>query len=205
MSRRTILVVVSATVLTAAAAAAPFCFAGTSVTLPLGSGGAECELAWKKDGVTFRALTPGSSPTAFRLVDATGTATIDLASVGNPVALANSVYIRATTKGGFALTDAAGHYVQISNSDGSLTGDTTFVVQTTVDPAGTRMPVLNVAARPTITPDVRSVVPPRVDLALSDARLSVQPEFADAVNEAFGAGSVAPGDLLATCGGTVTA
>ncbi|MEV6977569.1 hypothetical protein [Kitasatospora sp. NPDC093806] len=202
MSRRTILAIASATVLTAAAA--PFAFAGSFVTVPLGTGAAECRLAWQKDGVTFKPFLPGSDPTAFRLVGATGTATIDLASVGNPIALANSVYIRATTRGGFTLTDAAGHYVQISTSDGSLTGDTSFTVQTALDPAGTRMSVFDIAARPTITGDVRSVVPPRVDLALSDARLSVQPEFANAVNEAFGPGSMAPGDLLATCTGTVS-
>ncbi|MFB7213198.1 hypothetical protein [Streptomyces sp. NPDC056255] len=204
MSCRTILIVTSATVLTTAVAAAPISFAGTSVTLSLGTGVAECELTWKRASVVFKALIPGSGPTAFRLVDATGTATIDLASVGNPIALANSVYIRATTRGGFTLTDAAGHYVQVSNGDGSLTGDSTFTVQTTVDPAGTRMPVFNIAARPKITPDVRSVVPPRVNLSLSDVRVSVQPEFANAVNEALGADSVEPGDALATCSGTAT-
>ncbi|MFJ1796315.1 hypothetical protein [Kitasatospora griseola] len=57
---------------------------------------------------------PGSSSSAYRLVDGTGTFTVDLAAAGNPVALANSVHLRGAAKSGFSLTDAAGHSVQLS-------------------------------------------------------------------------------------------
>lgn len=174
-------------------------FAGAPVTLNMGTGSAECVLSWAKDGVTFKALTPGSAASSFRDVDATGTVTIDLTSVGNPVALANSVYIRTAAKGGFTLTDAAGHYVQVTNLEGSLSGDSTFVVQTSTDPAGSRIPVYDIPARPQITPMVQSVVPPRVDLALSDIRMVVLPEFATVMNRTFGDNTLQPGDQLGTC------
>ncbi|MFF4923492.1 hypothetical protein ACFY4B_23160 [Kitasatospora sp. NPDC001261] len=174
-------------------------FAGAPVTLNMATGSAECTLTWAKPGITFKALTPGGNAASFRDVDATGTVTIDLTSVGNPVTLANSVYIRTAAKGGFTLTDASGHYVQVSNLEGSLSGDSTFVVQTSSDPAGTRLPVYNIPTRPRISPDVQSVLPPRVNLALSDIWMSVLPEFATVMNQTFGDGTLRPGDQLGTC------
>ncbi|MFE6498866.1 hypothetical protein [Kitasatospora sp. NPDC057738] len=41
--------------------------------------------------------------------------------------------------GTIALTDAAGHYVRVSNLEGSLSGASTFVVRTSSDPAGARI------------------------------------------------------------------
>ncbi|MFJ6617933.1 hypothetical protein ACIQOW_10240 [Kitasatospora sp. NPDC091335] len=174
-------------------------YAGAPVTLNMATGSADCTVSWTKDGVTFKPLTPGSSASAFLDKDATGTVTIDLTAVGNPVTLANSVYIRTAAKGGFSLTDAAGHYVQATNLEGSLSGDSTFVVQTGSDPAGTRIPVYDIPTRPQITPDVQSLVPPRVDLALSDIRMIVLPEFATVMNQTFGDGTIQPGDQLGTC------
>ncbi|MEU1285863.1 hypothetical protein [Kitasatospora sp. NPDC005856] len=174
-------------------------FAGASVTMNMSTGSAECTLSWAKDGVTFKALTPGAGASSFRDVNATGTVTVDLTSVGDPVSLANSVYIRTAAKGGFTLTDASGNYVQVSNLEGSLSGDSTFVVQTSSDPAGARIPVYDIPTRPQISPDVQSVVPPRVDLALSDIRMSVLPEFATVMNQTFGDGTIQPGDQLGTC------
>ncbi|MET8544550.1 hypothetical protein ABZW03_28495 [Kitasatospora sp. NPDC004799] len=185
--------------LAGAVALAHVAFAGAPVTLAMGTGSAECTLSWAKEGVTFRALTPGSAGSSFRDVNATGTVTIDLTAVGNPVGLANSVYIRTAAKGGFTLTDAAGHYVQVSNLEGSLSGDSTFVVQTGSDPAGTRIPVYDIPTRPQISPDVQSVVPPRVNLALSDIRMSVLPEFATVMNQTFGDNTIQPGDQLGVC------
>ncbi|MBD0669194.1 hypothetical protein [Streptomyces sp. CBMA156] len=174
-------------------------YAGAPVTLNMATGSADCTVSWTKDGVTFKPLTPGSSASAFLDKDATGTVTIDLTAVGNPVTLANSVYIRTAAKGGFSLTDASGHYVQATNLEGSLSGDSTFVVQTSSDPAGTRIPVYDIPTRPQITPDVQSLVPPRVDLALSDIRMIVLPEFATVMNQTFGDGTIQPGDQLGTC------
>ncbi|MEU3564005.1 hypothetical protein [Kitasatospora sp. NPDC006786] len=101
--------------------------------------------------------------------------------------------------GTIALTDAAGHDVRVSNLEGSLSGASTFVVRTSSDPAGARIPVYNIPARPLISPDVQSVVPPRVHLALSDIRMSVLPEFATVMNQTFGDGTIQPGDRLGTC------
>ncbi|MFE4974332.1 hypothetical protein ACFRAR_19760 [Kitasatospora sp. NPDC056651] len=197
MSPKTVAVAVAA--LAGTLVLAHFAYAGAPVTLNMATGSADCTVLWTKDGVAFKPLTPGSNATAFRDADATGTVTIDLTAVGNPVTLANSVYIRTAAKGGFTLTDAAGHYVQVSNLEGSLSGDSTFVVQTSSDPAGTRLPVYNIPARPQISPDVQSVVPPRVDLALSDIRMRVLPEFANVMNATFGDNSIQPGELLGTC------
>ncbi|MFG2915613.1 hypothetical protein ACGF0D_22345 [Kitasatospora sp. NPDC048298] len=197
MSPKSIAVAVAA--LAGTVTLAHFAYAGAPVTLNMATGSADCTVSWTKDGVTFKPLTPGSNASAFLDKDATGTVTIDLTAAGNPVTLANSVYIRTAAKGGFTLTDTSGHYVQATNLEGSLSGDSTFVVQTSSDPAGTRIPVYNIPTRPQITPFVQSVVPPRVDLALSDIRMSVLPEFATVMNQAFGDGSIQPGDRFGTC------
>ncbi|MBH1937663.1 hypothetical protein I5Q34_25900 [Streptomyces sp. AV19] len=205
VSRRSI-AVVGASVLVATVVAAQTVQARVPVAVPFAQGEGQCSVVWKKAGVTFKALSEGKDATSYPVTDGTGTVNIDLALIGDVTALAKSISVVGSVKGGFRLTDAEGHFVEISDPEGTLPlGGSSYIVKTNSSPEGVRTPVYTYAGLPELVPTVSSVVPPVVGVELADAQLNLTPEFARILNDAFGAGSAQEGTLFGSCAGTILA
>ncbi|MFC5723947.1 hypothetical protein ACFP1Z_27655 [Streptomyces gamaensis] len=178
--------------------AAHAAFAGDPVALTVAQGSGECAVSWQKAGVTFKPLTAGQAPSSYALSDFTGTVTVDLGekTVGD---------VQAQFKGGFTLTDAAGHLVQVSDGQAAASsGNVTYMVKTSGDPNGERLPVHTFASPSQFTPEVASTDPPKVTVRASGVPAAFAPEFARALNGTFGPGTAEAGAPFGTCGATVS-
>ncbi|MCC3767816.1 hypothetical protein [Streptomyces sp. UNOC14_S4] len=188
----------------AAQALARMAFAFDTLSLPIVGGVAECTVTWHKAGVAMRPATPGSVPSSYALSDVTGTLNV----AGDPVALAldparfaQAVSYTAAGTGGFTLTDAQGHTVELSEPELTAPLDGfTYVVKTPTTPSGTRMAVFGYPDPARLDPKLTSETPPEITVDGS-ASLVAASEFAKAVNDAFGRGSLAEGAPFGTCTG----
>ncbi|MEU1307716.1 hypothetical protein ABZ419_02290 [Streptomyces cinnamoneus] len=202
---RTWIAILGAAAVTGALVFSQTAHARAPITLTVAQASGECSVSWKKEGVAFKALTPGSGPSSFAFSDLVGTVSADLAYANDPVLLARSISITATFKGGFTLTDGSGHSLQISDGQGTFPfGGSSYLVKTTANPAGTRIPVYTYADLPLPAPGIPSLLPPKVNVKITDAKVNVTPEFANALNDTFGSGTAESGTPFGSCSGTAT-
>ncbi|MFE2410140.1 hypothetical protein ACFXDE_17565 [Kitasatospora sp. NPDC059408] len=189
---------VTALVVRVAVAEAP-----VSLTVAHGSG--ECTFDWTKEGVAFTPTAPGKAPGSYAVSDIKGTVTVDMAAP-DPLSFARSATVDGRFKGGFTLKDAAGHFVQVSEGQGSApAGKGEFLVKTSADGAGTRMPVYALKdASDALDPSIVSMVPPRVKLNVLPIEMVLTPEFARTLNDTFGPDSANPGQPYGICSAQIT-
>ncbi|GAA0416733.1 hypothetical protein GCM10010357_42660 [Streptomyces luteireticuli] len=198
---RTTLALTGTAVLVATAAVTGWAaHARVPVTLNVTQSNGNCNVSWTKPGLTFTPATPGTGTSSYALTNGTGTVTIDLAQATDPVALAKSVSMGGSFSGGFTLTDAAGRSLQISDGQATApTGGASYVVRTPSRPAGVRIPVYVYESPTMLVPQVSSLLPPKVSVAVTEAKVDVTPEFAQALNTTFGAGTVSSGAPFGSC------
>lgn len=203
MIKLRLIAVAGAVCLAVTAVLARTAFAGAPITLKVAQGGGECVLTWKKEGVTFTPLAPGSTTSAFAVSGMEGALTVDLAAI-DPVSLAGSVGLTATADAGFTFQDAAGHTLQASDPQGTYpNGILSFVVKTTADTAGTRIPVYTFSDPPPPSLSVTSLLPPHVTVKFTGTPTVMTSEFAQVLNTTFGPGSATAGAPFGTCNGQV--
>ncbi|MBH1934492.1 hypothetical protein I5Q34_09365 [Streptomyces sp. AV19] len=175
------------------------------VTLPVAEGGGECVMAWSKPGVSFVPLTPGTNPSSYAFPKVSGTVEVDLAYATDPVNLAASIRAALAADGGFSLTDASGHSLQVSDPQVSLpSGESTFLVKTSADPSGTRMSIYVPSTPPSLVPEVSTALLPKLKVGVPATKVNATQDFADALNSAFGPGSASAGAWFATCSGSLS-
>ncbi|RLV01260.1 hypothetical protein CTZ27_12100 [Streptomyces griseocarneus] len=188
----------------AAQALARMAFAFDTLSLPIASGAAECTVTWQKAGVTMRPATPGTVPSSYALTDVTGTLNVAGDPVGlslDPGRFAQAVSLTAAATGGFTLTDAQGHTVELSEPRLTAPLDGfTYVVKTPTTPSGTRMAVFGYPDPARLDPKLMSEAPPEITVDGSVSLVAAS-EFAKAVNDAFGRGSLAEGAPFGACTG----
>ncbi|WP_171163525.1 hypothetical protein [Streptomyces sp. I05A-00742] len=202
---RTVVAVLGAAALAAAAITVQSAHAHAPVTLNVLQASGECSVSWKNPGLTLKATDPGHDSSSYALTNGAGTVTIDLGQAADPVALAQSVSVGGSFSGGFTLTDASGRSLTVSDGQGTLpTGGATYLVKTPAAPAGTRLPVYTYESPAVLVPQVSSVLPPKVGVEVPEVKVAVAPEFAQAVNDTFGPGTVADGTPFGTCTATIT-
>ncbi|MCC3778526.1 hypothetical protein [Streptomyces sp. UNOB3_S3] len=214
MNRKAV-VALAAAALTGAAVTGWAAFVPDPVSLTAEGAKGECAVSWRKPGVVFAPLTPGAGPGSFATTDGTGRVEIagegDLPSlVADSAALTRAITITGEAKGGFSLRDGAGNVIEASDpeiprsAENLLQGVLTFVVKTPADPAGTRTPAFTYVPSGPLSPQLELMPTPRVTIPLTIA-LTVTPQFAAALNTAFGEGSVKSGDAFGTCRSVISA
>lgn len=205
ISRTTLAVRGAASPAATAVTTGPTAAARAPVNLDVAQASGECRVSWQKPEPTFKPAAPGPGASSYALLNGAGTVTIDLAYATDPVALARSVSIGGSFSGGFTLTDAAGHTLEISDGQATTpTGGATYVVRTPAQPAGTRIPVYAYESPALLAPRVSSLLPPKVGVDVTEVKVDVTPEFAEALNSTFGAGTIAGGTPFGSCVATVT-
>ncbi|MBZ4320497.1 hypothetical protein [Streptomyces huiliensis] len=193
------------TLATGGALALQAAHARAPVSLDLVSASGQCTVTWKKDGVAFEPLAPGDVPGSFAMTGGTGTVSFDLAALTDPVALARSMRIEGTFKGGFTYTDPAGRTVEVSDGQYTLpVGSVSYLVKSPAAPAGVRMTTHVYDGTAAFEPTVTSVMPPKVGVRTTGLTTNITPEFAQVLNDTFGPGSVTSGAPVATCTGSAT-
>ncbi|MEU3353562.1 hypothetical protein [Streptomyces sp. NPDC037389] len=214
MNRKAV-VALAAAALTGAAVTGWAAFVPDPVTLTTEGATGECAVSWRKPDVVFAPLTPGAAPGSFATRDGTGRVEIagegDLPSLATDAsALTRAITIAGEAKGGFSLRDGAGNMIEASDpeipssAENLLQGVLTFLVKTPADPSGTRTPAFTYVPSGPLSPQLELMPTPKVTIPFTIA-LSVTPQFATALNTAFGEGSVKSGDAFGLCRGVINA
>ncbi|MEV6978444.1 hypothetical protein [Kitasatospora sp. NPDC093806] len=205
MTMRRSMLLAGAGALAITALVARVALAEAPVSLTIARGRGDCSFDWVKEGVTFTPATPGRAPRTFEVSDVKGTVTVDL-TAPDPISFARSATVEGSFKGGFTLKDAAGHFVEISEGKGSApVGKGEFLVKTSADIEGTRMPVYTLRdASDALDPSIVSVVPPKVKVNVLPIETVLTYEFAQTLNRAFGPGSATAAEPFGICSGKIT-
>ncbi|MBH1937718.1 hypothetical protein I5Q34_26180 [Streptomyces sp. AV19] len=179
-------------------------YASDTVSFNVPSVSGECPVSWTKTGVTFQATVPGRTPSSFTLEGGTGT--VDVA--GDPIALAldpaklsDAVALTVNLTSGFTLSDGKGNVVELSGGQAKApTGGLTYLVRHPADPSGVRMAALDYPLPAKLNPMLVSTLP--VELTMdATTDLTITPEFAKVLNDAFGTGSASGGQTFGSCTG----
>ncbi|MFD8994634.1 hypothetical protein [Streptomyces abikoensis] len=214
MNRKAV-VALAAAALTGAAVTGWAAFVPDPISLKSEGTRGECAVSWRKPGVVFAPLTPGAASGSFATTD--GTARIEIAGEGDlpslaadPAALTRAITVTNAAKGGFSLRDRAGNVIEASDpeipssAENLLQGVLTFLVRTPADPAGSRTPAFTYVPSGSLPPQLELMPTPKVTIPFTIA-LSVTPQFAAALNTAFGEGAVKSGDAFGTCRSVINA